>query len=147
MTKVEALKRLLCAIVKYDATPEQIDGNDVAEVIKNFILYYNGDVGEFVPLSLKSVPGGSLGSTSISSDVNVDNLLPNGNALLVYKTGSKLKLPDYHDKPDDSWKTWDGTSELVIDDGLQICVALISGSGQVIRAGITTVHSNVTGPV
>lgn len=143
MTKVEALKRLFCAVVKYDATPEQIGGNDVSEVIKNFILYYNGDVGEFVPLSVKSVPGGSLGSTSISSDVNVDNLLPNASAILIYKTGNKLKLPDYLDKPDDSWKMWDGTSELVIDDGLQICVALLGAEG-VLRAGITTVHSKVS---
>ena len=146
MAKVEALKRLLCAIKNDGTTPDQIGGSDVSEVLKNFILYYNGDVGEFVPLNLKSEPGEVSGTTYISVDVDTHNITDDSYVVLAYKTGGKLELPAYHEQLDPmSWESWDGTSLLRIDDGLQICVVLSSDRGQIIRAGITTVHSNITG--
>ena len=145
MTKVEALKRLLCAV---DGTGESamvdIPGDTVTEVLKHFIISYNGDVGEFVPLDVESRPGGTSGKTLITVFVRDAE-----NATLMYKVGSNLKMPAYHEKiqvgaSSTSWHYFSGNFEIEADHGVQICVALTDWDGQVIRAGITTVHSNVS---
>lgn len=148
MTKVEALKRLFCAI---NGTGESymvnMQEDTVTEVLKNFIFYYNGDLGEFVPLYVESEPGATSGKTLITVSVNDAE-----NARLMYKVGSNLKMPAYHEVINvgvsaTSWHYFSGNFEIEADDGVQICVALVDWNRQVTSAGITTVHSNTTGPL
>ena len=136
MTKVEALKRLLCAIKNDGTTPDQIGGSTTVDVLQQFIVQYGGDIGELLPLTVTSVPSSTSGKTKVT-------VSGNGSGTLKYALGASAVIPAYHEDLT-GWTTWNGTSDITADNGVKICVAEVDSSGLALKAGITTVHSNVS---
>lgn len=142
MTKVESLK-ILCAQLRIkegeSITPEEIPGDTIDEIILEIAKIYGyveKESGTLGALTLSSIPGSTAGTSKITVSGNTTNNFK-------YAIGSKAVPPAYHDNLS-SWASWDGTSDITIDDGVKICIAEVNSSGLAEKAGVTSVNSNVS---
>lgn len=85
-------------------------------------------------LTIDSTPGSEIGTTHIS----VQGSSTDAN----YRYQFNVILPNYNENLSD-WISWDGVSDIVAEDGHQICVAEITSDNLALAAGITTIVANL----
>lgn len=143
MTLTEAMKLFLCAVLNDGTTPNDIEENTAIllwqRIAEAFNTRFNvsggsGSTQQLGELTLVSTPGATTGTTHIvvtgASSTN-----------FRYISGGTVVLPTYNQDLS-AWTTWDGVSDIAIDDGTRICVAEVSGN-LAIAAGIAIVNSNI----
>ena len=85
-------------------------------------------------IELHSVAGSAIGTTKITvADSTPDSL---------YKYSFTDTLPEYNQDLTE-WETWDGTSDIVAEDGHKICIVEVTTEKLAIRASVVTVVSNL----
>lgn len=89
---------------------------------------------ELGTLDITSIPGIDIGMTQlyVSGELTTQ----------IYKYAFNTDLPAY-DEDLSSWEDWDGYSEIMAEDGHEICVAEVTLENRAINAGTATIVSNL----
>lgn len=138
MSLTDAMKLFLCAILNDGTTSDDIEENTAIllwqRMAEAFAERFNGgSISVLGELILTSSLGLAAGTTAITvSGATGTNFR--------YKTN--VDLPKYHEDLSD-WTSWDGTSEIAVNDGMKICIAEVNESNLAIAAGTVIVNSNV----
>ena len=85
-------------------------------------------------ITIVSTAGAEIGTTKIT--------VTDGSPDAIYRYSFTDKLPEYEENLSD-WVEWDGTSDIVAEDGHKICVAEVTTEFLALKAGITTIVENV----
>lgn len=132
--KVLALKRLLAAIKGDGTAADSIGGDTVIDVIDKITAHFNGeDTGELGTLTLTSLPGTTVGTTKITA---------NGAESTNFRYAIGSSMPAYLADLS-GWITWDGKSDITVDDGATICVCEVDSEYRAIAGGTVTVNANL----
>ena len=89
---------------------------------------------ELGALEVESIPGIDIGMTQL--------YVSGASADAIYKYAFNVDLPTY-DADLSSWEDWDGYSEIMAEDGHEICVAEVTSENLARSASITIIVSNL----
>ena len=108
------------------------------------IVYFDTDSTVLGSITVSSAAGSAVGGTALTTT----NSLGTGEQY-VYKVGSATDAPaiSYHQTPDYSWESWDGTSDLNVGtgaNGKKATVAVLNSNGKAIKAGTVTLTVKTT---
>lgn len=135
MTNIEALKRLAAAIIGDGTIVDDIPGETIAEVISYIAAF---KAGEFLEaLTLTSTAGTTVGKTTIK----VSPTLTGGNSYLYKTNAGKIQKPDYKEVINGT--SWNGTSEITVDDGHYIAIYEVNSNNEVLKFGQTIANANL----
>lgn len=112
---------------------------DFSEYFKQRViqLRYKDVPKELGELTIKSIAGGTLGTTHI--DVTGQS---EGAIFKIKISPNTIILPVYNENLT-SWTSWDGISDIAADDGFKICVAEVTLENLVRKVGTTIVTVNL----
>ena len=144
MTTTEAMKHLICYIKNDGTTVDEIAQTNAADLWEQIGIAFNArfnngsesgstsEIGELGGLTLVSSRGETVGTTTIQ---------------VTGASGTSFKYavdgaPEYHENLS-TWADWDGTSDIVVEDGAHICVAEVDANGLAVKAGYVTANVNL----
>ena len=120
--------------VEFHARQEHVDDYDYAP----FEVVFFETTGTMGEITVTSAAGTSVGSTALTTT----NTLASGESY-VYKIGTSSTAPTavYHETPDYTWTTWDGSSDLLVGtsaNGKKATVAVINSNAKFVKSGTVT---------
>lgn len=137
MTTLNALKELAAVIVGGGKTAADIPGTIVPDVIEYIAKNYPRD-GTLIELTIASVAGSAIGTTKIT----VSPALTSGNSYAYKSSPSAIDAPEYYEIPT-GLTTWDGKSDIEIEDSHHIGLYELNPDGRVVGFGDKIVAVNL----
>ena len=136
MTNVEAFKKLAAAVKNDGTTPDKIKGNTIAQVVSYIADIWNGGSGgELIDLTVTS----AAGTTNNATVATVSPALTSGNTYAYKITPSDAEAPAYLEVIEGA-TPWDGTSEIVGEDGHRLNIYELNADGECVGYGVATMH-------
>lgn len=132
-----ALKKLAAKIIGGDTSANDIPGATIADVIAVITENYEASTPLILgTLTLNSVVGQVEGTTKIT----VTPALSSGNTYRYATHPSAIELPERNEDLS-TWASWDGTSDITVEDGHKVCICEVDANNYAIKAGTATAVS------
>lgn len=140
MTTTDAMKQFLCYVRNDGSTIADVPQTNVADIWEQiglaFNTRFNGASSTISGLLVTSLPGTAVGTTTITVAG-----ASSSNSNFRYSFGN-ADLPLYGANLSD-WAMWDGTSDIIAEDGARLIIAEVDSSNLAIAAGLVIVNANV----
>ena len=117
-------------------TAANVPGETIPEVIDYLANNYPGG-GEIEALTVTSVAGSTFGTTKITVKGQSEKAI-----FKIKMSPTTIALPVYDEDISD-WESWDGLSDIVAEDGHQICVAEVTSENLAQKAGTARIRINL----
>lgn len=133
------LKKLCAKIISGTATADDVQGSTIAEVINQITENFSGTTPQTLgSLTVTSIEGTSNGTTKIT----ISELKGEYNEYR-YKISSSAITVNRNDDLS-SWTAWDGSSEIVANNGYKIYVAEVDDECKALKCGNATIVSKTS---